>query len=110
MKELDHQTDVLLKTCLQSDAEPDSVLNEGLKRKLFAQSARQRSVSLWWLPMLLSVLTSGMVSTLSFLLISSPTIQAAVLLFSCLTGLTSVLLTFIGIKSYGLKKGALVAL
>lgn len=111
MKDLnkDH-IDHLLKISLSSSDKVDEKLNQELKIKLGSQDFQEKSLSIWWLPMVISIFMTIVASTIAFLYIPYGILKIGLVLFSLLTMIFSIILTAIGVRYYELKKGAVICL
>ncbi|MBU5427302.1 hypothetical protein KQI41_12985 [Tissierella pigra] len=111
MKDIDRdEIDMLLKISLSPSVKVDERLNQELKKKLKTQSSKEKSLSIWWLPMVISIFMTMVASTIAFIFIPYGILQLGVLMFLLLTMIFSIVLTAIGVKYFELKKGAVICL
>lgn len=111
MKDIDNKDiDVLLKISLGSSDKVDEKLNQELKAKIRSQDLKDKSISIWWLPMLMSIFMTIVSSTIAFLYIPYGVLQKGIMGFGLLTMTFSIILTAIGVRYFELKKGAVIYL
>ncbi|CEK37383.1 hypothetical protein [Paraclostridium sordellii] len=105
MKEKD--VDKLLKETLSIEDLPSDELNNKVKF-LINQNKKEKELSIWWMPACVSILTSFMLSFFTFVFLSSSLIKLLALLFIIIIILANIILTFVGVKYFDLKKGAVI--
>ncbi|WP_270504761.1 hypothetical protein [Paraclostridium sordellii] len=105
MKEKD--VDKLLKETLSIEDLPSDELNNKVKF-LINQNKKEKELSIWWMPAFVSILISFMLSCFTFIFLSSSLIKLLVLLFIIIIILANIILTFVGVKYFDLKKGAVI--
>lgn len=111
MKNTDRDSiDTLLKISLSSSDKPDEQLNRELKAKIKSQVLKKKSISIWWLPMVISIFMTIVLSTIAFLFIPYTILQIMVMVLGLLTTTFSITLTVIGVRRFELKKGAVICL
>ncbi|CAK7065202.1 hypothetical protein CIW83_19940 [Tissierella sp. P1] len=111
MKDIDKGSiDFLLEKSLASYDKVDEKLNQELKKKLRYGNSKEKTISIWWLPMVISIFTTIAVSTIAFIYIPYGTLQIMIMVFGLLTMIFSIVLTAIGVKYFELKKGAMICL
>lgn len=105
MKEKD--VDKLLKETLSIEDLPSDELNNKIKF-LINQNKKEKELSIWWMPACVSILISFMLSFFTFVFLSSSLIKLLALLFIIIIILANIILTFVGVKYFDLKKGAVI--
>lgn len=105
MKEKD--VDKLLKETLSIEDLPSDELNNKVKF-LINQNKKEKELSIWWMPACVSIFISFMLSFLTFVFLSSSLIKLLALLFIIIIILANIILTFVGVKYFDLKKGAVI--
>ncbi|GAA0123594.1 hypothetical protein UT300018_29120 [Clostridium faecium] len=99
--------DKLLKKSLSVNVKPDEKLNDRLKYKLLEQS-QKKETSLWWLPMVLSIIFMVMSNLIVDIFVPSKLLKILVFIFGISTITSCTVLTIVGVKKYNLKKGAVI--
>ncbi|MDF2685037.1 MAG: hypothetical protein K0S55_218 [Clostridia bacterium] len=97
----------LLQGSLKNETIPSAELNMNLKRALRLKT-RTKTVSLWYLPLAAAILISICISSFVMLLISSVIIHVLVLGSLLLSLISISILTYIGVKKFELKEGAII--
>lgn len=111
MKDIDKEDiDILLKISLSTTDKVDEKLNQELKAKLRSQDSKEKSLSIWWLPMLISIFMTIILSIIAFLYIPYGVLQIGIMIIGLLSIICSVVLTVIGVRYFDLKKGAVIYL
>lgn len=105
MKEKD--VDKLLKETLSIEDLPSDELNNKVKF-LINQNKKEKELSIWWMPAFVSILISFMLSFFTFVFLPSSLIKLLALLFIIIIILANIILTFVGVKYFDLKKGAVI--
>ena len=91
--------DKLLKETLSIEDLPSDELNNKVKF-LINQNKKEKELSIWWMPACVSILISFMLSFFTFVFLA--------LLFIIIIILANIILTFVGVKYFDLKKGAVI--
>lgn len=102
--------DELLKVSLSSADKPSEELNRKLKAELRSQDLKGKSISIWWLPLLVSIYMTMFIIIIAFTYIPYGILQVGLVLVSLLTMILSMTLTFVGTKCFELRKGAVINL
>lgn len=102
--------DELLKVSLSSADKPSEELNRKLKAELRSEDLKGKSISIWWLPLLVSIFMTMITIIIAFAYIPYGIVKMGVVLVSLLTMILSMTLTFVGTKCFELKKGAVISL
>lgn len=102
--------DELLKVSLSSSDKPSEELNQELKVKIGSRNLKEKSISIWWLPMLTSIFITIIITVIAFVYIPYGILQIGIAVVSLLTMTFSIALTIIGTKCFELKKGAVISL
>lgn len=111
MKDMNRKDiDILLKLSLTLSEKPNEQLNQELKEKVRSQNLQEDSRSIWWLPMVMSIFMTIVLSTITFLYIPYGMLQIGIIMIGLLTMVFSIALTVVGIKYFELKKGAVIYL
>lgn len=104
------ELDVLIRSSMEITDTPSQELNDSLVRSLYRQEAalkRQAPMSaipLWYVPMLLNLVTFGMLAVLSLMVISNPYLAKFAAGLCLYAGLAGILITLIGVKRTNLKE------
>lgn len=107
MKDYDNLDD-LLKKSLSSKETPSIGVNVDLKIKINNQIEENKGISIWWLPMVISIVMTGMGYTFINIFVPSGVIQNLLILFIVVSLIFSIAMTAIGVKYFELRKGARV--
>jgi len=102
--------DSLLKATLASKEEPDKLLNIKLKSALRRDAVKPKTISLWWIPMVASLIISLGAITLVNIFISNFAIGLLINILILCNAIFNILVTLIGVKFFDLKKGAEIKL
>lgn len=102
--------DSLLKATLAPSESPDEMLNTKLKSTLRRENCKEKSISLWWVPMVSSLIISLGAMILVNIYISNHKIGFIINLLILGNAFFNIGITFIGIKFFNLKKGAEIKL
>lgn len=102
--------DSLLKATLSSCKEPDEVLNLKLKSALRRKADSKKTISLWWVPMTASIILSFITMILVKMFVFIDTISSFINLLILSNLIFNIMITFIGVKFFNLKKGAEIKL
>lgn len=98
--------DDLLETSLLCDKLPSEDLNESLKFKIENKAKENKGISIWWLPMVVSI-AIGMFTFIGVRMFVSRLLIQNILLTLCFIGVFfNIIMTLIGLKYFELKKGA----
>lgn len=104
------ELDGLIRSSMEITDAPSQELNDSLVQSLYRQEAafkRQapmNAIPLWYVPMLLNLVTFGMLAVLSLIVISNPYLSkfaAGICLYAALAG---ILITLIGVKRTNMKE------
>jgi len=98
----------LLKKSLISQEKPSEILNEQLKVEIRRKVSKKKDISIWWVPMSISILTSIILSSMAYLFIPNLFIKISVIGVTLLVLIFNISLTTIGFKHFELKKGAII--
>lgn len=103
----------LLKISLSQQDKPSEELNKKLKIELLNKSIennleKRKSISIWWIPGLVSCFTSVVFSLITYLFIPNFIIQMLVMSMSLLTIALSISITIIGLRFFKLREGAVI--
>lgn len=107
MKDYDNLDD-LLKKSLSSKENPSIGVNVDLKIKINNQIEESKGISIWWLPMVISTIMTGMGYTFLKVFLLPGVIQNVLILLSILSLIFSIVMTVVGMKYFELRKGARV--
>lgn len=109
-KDFDTEFDKLLRAAVQTEDEPPVQLNNTIKAELYErerlQRSRQtgRSVSVWYLPMVLNLVVFAMLGAAAVLLSADPYVTALAVGGCAHMGLAGVIITVIGVKRANLRE------
>lgn len=107
---LDTELDKIIRTSIKLTDEPSTELNNALKTTLYQQEAAMRkapatrSLSLWYLPMVLNLIAFLMLAVAALMVISNTYLSylaAGICIYMALAG---VLLTIVGVKRTNMKE------
>ncbi len=112
MKDDHRNTDIdeIIRTSVKLDDEPAVELNKKLKAALYQQEAvmrkqpAARTISLWYLPMILNLVTFVMLAFVSLLAINNAYLSYFAAGICFYIGIAGVLLTMIGVKRTNIKE------
>lgn len=107
MKDYDNLDD-LLKKSLSSKETPSIGVNVDLKIKIDNQIEENKGISIWWLPMIISTFMTGIGYVFIKAFMPPGIIQNLLILFSVVSAVFSIVMTFVGVKYFELRKGARV--
>ena len=79
-----------------------------MKIKINNQIEENKGISIWWLPMVISIVMTGMGYTFINMFVPPGVIQNMLILFSIISLIFSIAMTAIGVKYFELRKGARV--
>ncbi|GAA0715781.1 hypothetical protein GCM10008904_32990 [Paraclostridium ghonii] len=102
------ELDKLLKSSLLCEKEPSQYLNENLKTNLRESILKEKEISIWWIPMAISFITGLMFFIGIKLFIDAYLIKIVLQYTSCIFVILNLILTFIGLKYFDLRKGAVI--
>ena len=108
------EIDEIIRASLELPDEPDPELNNKLKAVLYQEEAAMRKkpalrvLSLWYIPMILNLVTFIMLAIISLMLISNTYLAYFAAGISLYIGLTGILLTVLGVKRTNIKKDIVV--
>lgn len=109
-KNYDTELDALIRASMKITEAPSPALNNSLKATLYQQEAllrRQvptRSISLWYLPMILHAVTFGLLAMMALILIDNPYLSPFAAGLCLYIGLAGIFVTVLGIKRTALKQ------
>lgn len=109
MKDMENM-DSLLKATLEPNETVDDLLNIKLKAAIRKKAANKPHLSIWWIPMVASLIISLGAIILVNLYVINPIIGFIINSFIITNTITNIIITFIGIKFFNLKKGAEIKL
>ena len=104
------EIDEIIRATLELPDEPDPELNNKLKAVLYQEEAAMRKkpalrvLSLWYIPMILNLVTFIMLAIISLMLISNTYLAYFAAGICLYIGLTGILLTVLGVKRTNIKK------
>lgn len=108
-RETDRELEEMIRTCVQTEDVPNPELNRKLKAVLYQREAvlrehpAMRRISLWYLPMILNLVTFFLLAVLALLVIENKYLSYLTV-GSCLyIGAAGVLLTVVGVKRANIK-------
>lgn len=108
------EIDEIIQASLELPDEPDPELNNKLKAVLYQEEAAMRKrpalrvLSLWYIPMILNLVTFIMLAIISLMLISNTYLAYFAAGICLYIGLTGILLTVLGVKRTNIKKDIVV--
>lgn len=102
----DENLDDLLKQALSVTEVPSAKLNAELKYKMINEIEEKRSISIWWLPMMISIYMSGMGYILIKIFVFPGVIQDLLILWGMIAAVFNFIITVAGIRYFDLRKGA----
>ena len=108
-RDFDTRFDELLRAAVRTEAEPPVQLNNALKTELYERERllrnRQtgRSVSVWYVPMLLNLIVFAMLGAAAALLSINPYVTALAVGACVYMGVAGVIITVIGLKRANLR-------
>lgn len=108
------EIDEIIRASLELPDEPDPELNNKLKAVLYQEEAAMRKrpalrvLSLWYIPMILNLVTFIMLAIISLMLISNTYLAYFAAGICLYIGLTGILLTVLGVKRTNIKKDIVV--
>ena len=116
MKDNHFETEIyeIIRASLELPDEPDPELNNKLKAVLYQEEAAMRKkpalrvLSLWYIPMILNLVTFIMLAIISLMLISNTYLAYFAAGICLYIGLTGILLTVLGVKRTNIKKDIVV--
>lgn len=100
----------LLNISLSKEIEVDDKVNEELMRKVRQKSEEGRSLSIWWLPMILSMIMALISLTIAIIYIPHGLLQIGIIVLSLQGIVFSIILTVIGVKYFNLREEAIICL
>lgn len=108
------EIDEIIRASLELPDEPDPELNNKLKAVLYQEEAAMRKkpalrvLSLWYIPMILNLVTFIMLAIISLMLISNTYLAYFAAGICLYIGLTGILLTVLSVKRTNIKKDIVV--
>ncbi|MEG2786987.1 MAG: hypothetical protein RR942_04115 [Romboutsia sp.] len=106
MKEKD--IDNLLREALSVKDLPSDKLNNKVKFLINQSEKEKKELSIWWIPVCVSIVISFILSFFTIAFLSSTLIKFVSLIFIAIIILANIILTFVGVKYFDLKKGAVI--
>jgi hypothetical protein len=100
--------DNLLRATLSVKDVPSDELNNKVKFLINQSEKEKKELSIWWIPLCVSIFISFILSFFTIVFLSSALIKFLSLLFITIIILASIVLTFVGVKYFDLKKGAVI--
>jgi hypothetical protein len=102
------ELDSLLKTSLSCEEKPSQYLNEKLKINLKENVSAKKEISIWWMPMIMSIISGLMIFIGIRLFIDAYFIKIILQCLCFVVVILNILITFIGVKYFDLRKGAVI--
>lgn len=99
-----------LKASLKANEFPDAQLNSELKNVISRREAEGKTISIWWLPIVVSIAAAALMSFVTLVFFHNMLVQVAVIALNISTVCAAVILTAVGITNSNLKEGALISL
>lgn len=109
MKDMENM-DSLLKATLAPNENVDELLNIKLKAAIRKKAEYKHCFSIWWVPMVASFIISLGAMVLVNLYVINPIIGFIINGFIITNTIINIIITFIGVKFFNLKKGAEIKL
>lgn len=109
MKDMQNM-DSLLKAALAPNENADELLNIKLKAAIRKKAENKHCLSIWWVPMVASFIISLGAIVLVNLYVINPIIGFIINSFIITNTVINIIITFIGVKFFNLKKGAEIKL
>lgn len=107
MKDYENLDD-LLRQALSSEEVPSAKLNAQLKYKMINEIEDRKSLSIWWLPMMIAFSMTGMGYILIKLFVFPGFIQNLLIMWCVIAAMFNLIMTVAGIRYFDLRKGARV--
>lgn len=104
------ELDGLIRSSMEIADAPSQELNDSLAQSLYRQEAALKrrepmnAIPLWYVPMLLNLVTFGMFAVLSLIVISNPYLAKFAAGLCLYAGVAGILITLIGVKRTNLKE------
>ncbi len=108
-KRLDLELEEMIRTCVKTEDVPNPELNRKLKATLYQREAvlrghpAVRQVSLWYLPMILNLITFSLLAVLALLVIENKYLSYLAVGICLYIGVAGILLTIVGVKRANIK-------
>lgn len=108
-KRLDMELEEMIRTCVKAEDVPNPELNRKLKAALYQREAvlrghpAVRQVSLWYLPMILNLITFSLLAILALLVIENRYLSYLAVGICLYIGVAGILLTIVGVKRANIK-------
>lgn len=108
--EYEHELDELIRASVEIQDAPSPELNERLIASLYKQEAvmRQnapvRSISLWFVPMILNFVTFSLLAVLAILVIANPYLAKLTAGICAYISIAGILITAVGVKRTNMKE------
>ncbi|MCI9137023.1 MAG: hypothetical protein HFH48_05580 [Lachnospiraceae bacterium] len=112
-KNYENNLNELIRMSMELEDEPSPELNVRLKAELYQREAaiqkkRTHSVSLWFVPMILNLISFSLFAVFALLMISNPYIAKLAAGICLYMGLAGILITWLGVRRANLKKDVMV--
>ena len=98
------EIDEIIRASMKLADEPDPELNNKLKATLYQKETATRGFSLWYLPMILNLVTFIMLAGVALIVISNTYLSYFAAGICFYIGLAGVLLTIVGVKRTNMKE------
>lgn len=112
-KNYENDLNELIRMSMKLEDEPSPELNVRLKAELYQREAamqkkRTHSFSLWFVPMILNLISFSLFAVFALLVISNPYIAKLAAGICLYMGLAGFLITWLGVKRANLKKDVMI--
>lgn len=110
----DSELDTLIRASMELNDVPTPELNSRLKVSLYQrevaleQITPTRSISLWFVPMILNFVTFSLVGVLAWLVIQNPYLSKLAIGICAYISIAGILLTIVGVKRTNMKEALAV--
>lgn len=109
-KNLNNELDELIRASIKLEDVPSKELNNHLKANLYQQEANMkrnkniRSVSLWYVPMILNFLTFSLFAVFALFMIANPYLSVITAFVCGYISIAGVIITAVGVKRTNIKE------
>lgn len=109
-RKFDSELDKLIRSSMDMKDTPSLELNSKLKAALYQQEevmrrqAPTKTISLWYLPMILNFVTFGLLAVMAFLIIANPYLSKFIAAICLYIGFAGFFITILGVKRTKLKE------
>lgn len=109
-KNYDSKLNELIRTSMELEDTPSPELNKRLKASLYQREAARektaaiRSIPLWFVPMLLNLVTFSLLAILALLVIANPYLAKLAAGICVYLGIAGILITAVGVKRTNMKE------